>query len=90
VPNTGAYQWLESQLRDCALRSGKSHTNRNASSNRDAHHNGNFNCFTYAYGNRYSNACAENYSHSTASPFASTAPVISLYENKTHYPIRIL
>jgi len=37
VSNTGAHQWLEGHLLVGALRSGKSNTNGNASSKRDAH-----------------------------------------------------
>ena len=36
MSNADAHQWLESHLRDCALRSGKSNTNGNTSSKRDA------------------------------------------------------
>jgi hypothetical protein len=62
------------------LRSGKSNTNGNASSERDTH----------PYGNADSFTARTNYTDSTVSPHSSTAPVTSLYENKTHCSIRIL
>jgi hypothetical protein len=37
VSNTDPHKWLESHLHGGALRSGKSNTNGNASSNRDTH-----------------------------------------------------
>jgi len=39
---------------------------------------------TYADDNRYSNAGAASYSRSPASPYSTTTPVSSLYENQTH------
>ena len=46
VSNTDAHKWLESHLRGGALRSGKSNTNGNASSECDTHRYGNADCFT--------------------------------------------
>jgi hypothetical protein len=60
------------------LRSGKSNTNGNTVSE------------PHTYGNADSFTARTNYPDSTVSPHSSTAPVTSLFENKTHYSIRIL
>jgi hypothetical protein len=80
VSNTDAHKPFESHLHGGALRCGKSNTNRNASSNRDAH----------PYVNADSFADRAVYAASTTTPHPSTAPVTSLYENETHCSIRIL
>jgi hypothetical protein len=82
VSNTGAHKWLESHLRGGALRSGKSNTNRNASSNRDT------DCHARSYADTirvswrlYTIANADSnrktYADSAASAYPTTAAIAS-------------